>query len=73
MATCSNCGRSFSLHLARIMFDQSYAPNLYYDDLDDEFCMGCITEMINNGTLEVDETYSDEREPDINHHLGMYN
>lgn len=69
---CSWCGNKFDEKTVETMFDQKYAPNKYYSDLDDHFCMACITKMIRNGTLDVSGFISSEREPDINSHLGNY-
>ena len=69
---CSNCGNKFDRRLAETMFDQKYAPNKYYSDLDDNFCMRCVSSMIRRGIIDVSGQFSSEREPDIGHKLGWY-
>jgi len=71
-AVCSNCGNKFNQNLAELMFDQKYAPNKYYDDLNDDFCMRCIMSMIRRGIIDVSGKFSFEQEPDISHKIGKY-
>lgn len=70
--TCSICGGKFDRHLAELMFDQKYAPNKYYSDLEDNFCMRCIVSMINRGVIDVSGEFYSEREPDISYKIGRY-